>query len=270
MDPWLTTITAQSQPCFSQTDFFEVSNTSTLRDATILEVPDCIRQDENAIQYLSHLENDPVLEVELTRLARGNDALECCFKIHLKLLTYAQSFERNKFFKKEMGLNDDGVLGVDGLDRQYHLYHDNPLQKPFKGAHTNPIEAALMLAWVASDLENIDDFKRQRAIVLYHLEYHYQQVSLAALFLNSFIKEEKRDDGLFDVHRAGGTYGYSSYDYIESSLKWRCETAVLLLRYYEAAFLRDLTADIRKEIGQNQRLFKVFYISTGIKPLLND
>lgn len=72
-----------------------------LRDATLFEVPDDVDQNEDAPEYLSQLEDEAALEVAITLLATGNNALECAFEIYPCLLKYAQAFESNIYFKKE-------------------------------------------------------------------------------------------------------------------------------------------------------------------------
>lgn len=92
--------------------------------------------------------------MELTLLAKSNEVVEYGFEMYGCLLQYAQCFERNVFFKKEMGLGEDEEFRMDEeeLGNQHYFNHNNPLQNPFKRDQPHIVEAALLRARKASDL----------------------------------------------------------------------------------------------------------------------
>ena len=60
-----------------------------LRDTSPFEIPDTINQDEDAVQFISAMDDYPVFEVSLTLLAQGNDPAEKCFEMFGNLVRYS-------------------------------------------------------------------------------------------------------------------------------------------------------------------------------------
>ncbi|PMD18625.1 hypothetical protein NA56DRAFT_661273 [Hyaloscypha hepaticicola] len=165
---------------------------SELRDTTTFEIPDDIDDDEDALEYPSHLDDlSAETEVELTLLAQGHEPLECAFKMYPRILKYAQAFELNINFREEMNLTQDQSLTQEWLGDNYDFYNSNALRNPFKGYLVHPVEAGLMRAKLASDRETLVQFKNERANILEYLENQYQRISAASTRVIDFVKTEE-------------------------------------------------------------------------------
>jgi hypothetical protein len=236
-----------------------------IRDATIFEVPDEIHQDENAIEFHSQMHEHPALELQLTLLAKSNDLLECGFEMYQSVLTYAQAFERQPFFKKEMALDGSQTLNEDDLGDQYGFYHNNVLSNPFKRQFPHPVESALMRAKTASNNEDLPAFKIERIQIIEYLEIQYQRILVTASKLNDFIKENKHNGGLFDADRQNGPY-YGAYQ--DEDYSQKCATALVLLCEYAETFRRDIPLEIKANIRLYQQVYESFYTELGVRSLL--
>lgn len=142
--------------------------------------------------------NYPELISNLKLIVEGNTPTELAFKMHGKLLKYAQAFERHEEFQKDMDL----LFGVAGqtvrhrdamiLLRSQHeewLEHtddnlENSSRNPYKlMPYYHPMEDALERATKASDYQNVASFKKWRKRVLDELEDSYQRKSPSPCFV---------------------------------------------------------------------------------------
>ena len=204
-----------------------------LRDTTPFEIPDDIDEDEDALEYVSHLDDlSAEIEVELTLLAQGHEPLECAFKMYPRILKYAQAFELNINFREEMSLTQDQSLSQEWLGDNFDFYHSNALRNPFKGYLAHPVEAGLMRAKLASDRENLVQFENERANILEYLETQYQRISAASTEVIDFVK------------------------------------TTTLVEEYAEAFKRDMPMEMKKDIRRHQRLFDSFYAGSNCEALM--
>ena len=242
-----------------------------LRDTTPFEIPDDIDEDEDALVYASHLDDlSAETEVELTLLAQGHEPLECAFKMYPRILKYAQAFESNINFREEMSLTQDQGLTQEWLGDNYDFYNSNALRNPFKGYIVHPVEAGLMRAKLASDRENLVQFKNERANILKYLENQYQRISAASTEVIDFVKTMKKVGELLDTESRGDPV-QTCFD-SELALEMIGE-AMTLVEEYAEAFKRDMPMEIKKKkkkknIRRHQRLFNSFYAGSTCETFL--
>ncbi|KAL2075254.1 hypothetical protein VTL71DRAFT_197 [Oculimacula yallundae] len=238
-----------------------------IRDATPFEIPDCIDQDEDALEFVSNMEDHPILEVTLTLLAQSDDPIEKIFEMYEYLLHYVQSFEKLPQFKREMDLdeNDGGFYGIndfpDGsVESDFLNYHLNPYKKP---DWNHPVEASLKLAKNLANKEDSQLFKAERAFIIEYLEPQYQRIFAAASEMVSFVKAEKRSRGLLSLYYEDQC-AYEEYPDL-------CASAMVLLDEYEAAFDRENPFHIKVQFRRYRSQYKRVYSAFGVgNTLLND
>jgi hypothetical protein len=237
-----------------------------LRDTTPFEIPDDIDEDEDALEYPSHLDDlSAEIEVELTLLAQGHEPLECAFKMYPRILKYAQAFELNINFREEMSLTQDQSLSQEWLGDNYDFYNSNALRNPFKGYLAHPVEAGLMRAKLASDRENLVQFKNERANILEYLENQYQRISAASTRVIDFVKTEKKVGELLDAESHGDPVRIC-YD-SELALE-KIGEAMTLVEEYAETFKRDMPMQMKKDIRRHQRIFDSFYAGSTCETLM--
>jgi len=126
--------------------------------------------------------NNLDLVSNLKLLVEGNTPIELAFKMHGKLLKYAQAFERHEEFRKDMDL-PFGAAAQTIRHRESLMvpeatnsYLVDCSRNPYKlMPYYHPMEDALERASKASDYQNVASFKKWRKRVLDELEDSYQR-----------------------------------------------------------------------------------------------
>ncbi|KAJ5050497.1 uncharacterized protein L3040_002376 [Drepanopeziza brunnea f. sp. 'multigermtubi'] len=229
-----------------------------LRDTTPFEIPDFVDEDENALEFISQLQDETVLEVDLYNSATSNNPVERGFEMFNELLIYAQAFERSPMFRQAMSPICDERYGdvpepaLSGDD--LHLYHQpsNPFQIDDL---VHPIEAALRRAKaLVRNEEDIPAFKNERDFILQYLERQFRNISAAHDGMLEFVKDEKVDDGFFDC--AGDP---------DQGDTWpQYYTAMVLLEDYEASFQRESPLHIRASMHEHKKYYERLYEDFGV------
>lgn len=164
--------------------------------------------------------------------------------MHERLVTYAQTFERNPIFKMDMELHYGVVesyikYGRPSCGTSSIFKHDNPI---------HIVEQMLESASLASNTNNLKNFKIARQKVLEFLEPQYQRVVAAASEMAAHIKATKKTDELFDTLRPRGVRDFDGL----------AETYIIL-RNYSSATSRDLTREIEAQIVLHPRRWELAY-----------
>ncbi|KUJ10034.1 uncharacterized protein LY89DRAFT_760855 [Mollisia scopiformis] len=228
--------------------------TFKLRDTTPHEIPDTIDQDDDAPFYPSHLEDYPVLEVELTLSCISTDLVEFAFDMHCRLLNYAKAFEAHEPFKLEMALAKGERIVDELIGSNAWFHHNNALRNPYRDlSDIHPVEDHLQKAKPASDHQDVDLFKLHRAGVINYLEPQYQRLSASATALTDFIRGQQCSGGVFDVDCMG-------HDFLSGNEE-KCADGLALLQQFKAAFLRHAPDEIKQHIADHQAIFDSFYDS---------
>lgn len=177
--------------------------TVIFRDAIIFEVPDVIRQDEDALEFHSHMEEEAVLEVQSVEQMQSDVKVEFAFEMYHTLLRYAQAFEQYNPFKQIMAVLEEEYVANDGLDSRDYYEANCEKGNPFHAENVHPVARHVMATKAEAIRNDIKAFKRSRMLVLEYLESQCQRITKAANNLLEFILTEKRFGGLFDIKAQG-------------------------------------------------------------------
>ncbi|KUJ20142.1 uncharacterized protein LY89DRAFT_731371 [Mollisia scopiformis] len=161
-----------------------------------------------------------------------------------KLLAYAKTFGRSETIK-------DGI--ATSLWTFRHSVREEPVNANFcrvtrvlsdmnlfKTVKPHPVEKALELAKYASDDNDVEEFKRQRNIVLAFLELKCQRIVTARKPLADLIEEQSKVSGF--INRQMMTTVYDSEQ-----------------EKTDKAFDRDPTQEIKILVKLHERLFDSYY-----------
>jgi hypothetical protein len=114
---------------------------------------------------------------EFKSLAEGNAPIAYVFKMYGRLLSYAQTFERNPTFREEMDAPyGDTRARFNPKNRgQFLDYHYRGGRSIFKSYHKtggehHPVEHYLEVASAASESNNVEEFLKAQREVLDYLE----------------------------------------------------------------------------------------------------
>jgi hypothetical protein len=192
----------------------------------------------------------------LKQLACSNAPVEYAADMYRFLLDYAQAFEQYTPFMIEMCLQiGERPPHNHSWAKEWKHYIQHNIKNPFK-SDEHPVEEALMHAKISSSFEDLASFKQDRAAIIAYLEPQYQRLVLASNNIVSFIKSQKRDDGLF--HAA--TPDISTPAYRDPD---KYSEALLLLQHFTVAFTRDVTPEVAIRIKKMQPSFDRIYSSTA-------
>jgi hypothetical protein len=189
-------------------------------------------------------------------LVEGESLVALPFKMTDRLLSYAQAFEWNDTFRKNMdpdsGRKCDGWPSDDyDLDpygnRVVYDWKMPDFCNPF--LRTHPVEVGLSRAHSAAYRNKISQIKTQRELVVMFLEPQYQRIAVASTVMAQFIKREKRANGNFRIAE-------KDHDTKQVHLRFYAE-AVVHLEDYAKAFARDVPPSIRYAIRLVQSRFDV-------------
>lgn len=232
-----------------------------LRDASPLEIPQVIEQDDETLFYESHLEDHAALEVDMMLTCTSMEPIEFAFDMHERLLRYAQAFESHEPFKLEMAMDTGARLDEDSdrserslLSAKFWFHHNNPLQNPYRDQQfQHPVEAGLQGAAITSENQDVDLFKLHRSTVLEYLETQYKRMAESATALVDLVHKFQRWDAFFDPEKMGRDLRPES----EGEGKELLE----LLKQFKGTFVRDFPDEIKEHISQHQAIFDSFYAS---------
>ncbi|KAB8296964.1 hypothetical protein EYC80_002370 [Monilinia laxa] len=229
----------------------------TIRTANIAEVPDFVCSDEWNLSPLvteSQLPSSSHIRY-LKELLQGNSEIELCTKMFASIEIYAMTFERDAEFKKDMSMSTNSYqkksrYELNTLDR-------NPFWDTTFNLHgvIHTVEFGLARARHLADIQykNVDDtipFKQERSKILEFLERQFGGIKTASDEIVSFMKIQKRENGIFSPH-----FIHRSFDLI-------CYTeAVVLLEEYATSFARELDPSTKRAMRVRQELFQARYNS---------
>ncbi|KAF7872636.1 hypothetical protein EAF04_003553 [Stromatinia cepivora] len=147
--------------------------------------------------------------------------VEKVFKMHKRLVHYADSFERSGKFSKDIWTLQRGHEGSRRETRHYGWQlPGHSLGNPFKGYNPSsyhPVELAFSKAIVAKDKEDVTEFKAARALVLEELEPQYRRTIDASKKLRAFVEKE-RLSGVFRECVGCGVFHQYEEDPYDSAL----------------------------------------------------
>ncbi|EPE25352.1 hypothetical protein GLAREA_01264 [Glarea lozoyensis ATCC 20868] len=157
-------------------DYIRNVTNVTLRDAEYLEIPDyygyptsSYSDKEGMIkisELLSQFHDCPELKVDLTIPVKGSSPVEFASQMYVRLLRYAQAFERYEYFRLEMALPLGKIVSLRDVKDDLQLsnersrYNDmGGARNPFRGDLVHPVELTLTLADSAQRNHDADLFK---------------------------------------------------------------------------------------------------------------
>jgi hypothetical protein len=197
---------------------------------------------------------EPELEVELKTLVEGNSAVVHVWKMFERLVTYAQTFERNHIFKAEMKPAYGAARESSARETLESFVDSRSVLSPFKqGQVIHFVENMLEHASIESDVYHLEEFKATREKVLGFLEPQYQRVLVAAAEMAEYVNLAKRSMGLFDAEQDPPI---PSLELDESA---QLAEAYVVLRDYAGAMSRDLTRETKIQTVMHPRKWHLAY-----------
>ncbi|CAG8952678.1 hypothetical protein HYFRA_00008920 [Hymenoscyphus fraxineus] len=232
-----------------------VRNVETVRfrDATIFEIPDFVAQDEDALEFHSHMEEEALLEVQLVEQMQGNVKIEFAYEMYHPLLRYAQAFEQYGPFKELMALTEDEYTERDGIGSDDDYANWCAKGNPFYGDYVHPVEKNLMAAKLEAGKNHVSAFKALRKSVLEYLENQYQRITKAAGDLSNFVLTQKSTYGLFDPNTRHLPV------YLNGDTQSGVLTAMVLLENYSTSFKRDMPLETKMQCYSLDYSFSSLY-----------
>ena len=187
---------------------------------------------------------------DLQVLVQGNSQAMRVFKMHERLLAYAQSFERHEPFKKameadwgearhlrDMRQNFKELLPWDGLKCSTEY-----TKKSFNSHYLHPVESNIEIADIASEDNDPIAFRAARKLVVEFLEPQYWRVKAASQEMNEFVKRRiSRYSWLGDIGDA---------DFF---------LCLALLEDYRQSFVRDIPTHQKRRMRGSQKASDVIY-----------
>jgi hypothetical protein len=143
------------------------------------------------------------------------------------------------------------------------------LENPFRRWLTHdpfhsfqPVEEALDLARIATELEDVVGFKEKRGEALEYLEPQYQRIMTTSTNIREFIHRQKRRGGVFDLNDGSCHYcpacSHEEQKFCHLQIDPVAE-GLVLLEQYAASFVRDAPVEVLREIKKQQREFDSHY-----------
>jgi hypothetical protein len=197
------------------------------------------------------------LESRLWSLTMSDIPPVCVIDMYRNLLVYAQAFERNEIYKKDMATKDKITWHCEFKRRHadaINRYEKDGLPvmelKHFKTRNMHPVEQSLEVAKCASDVNDRTVFETQRKIVVDFLEPQYQRIRAARDLLKDFMFSASHSMAGYGKHlciREIDVYkedDLMAYDLCLRGIVIAAIRGTLLLESYAKAFIRDLTPEI--------------------------
>jgi hypothetical protein len=154
-----------------------------------------------------------------------------------------------------------GTTDSDTLSGEVKGQLRRSITNPFKSGH-HPVEEALMHAENMCRFEDLIGFQQDRAAVVAYLEPQYQRLVLAFNNIVAYIKSQKRCDCLFDTSTLDkSTAVFKDPGKHPPALSYG--KALVLLKQFAEAFLRDGTPEMAIRVKEMQRSFDSIYSSTA-------
>ncbi|KAE8447264.1 hypothetical protein EG329_010958 [Mollisiaceae sp. DMI_Dod_QoI] len=193
---------------------------------------------------------------ELTELVQGTSIPRLIFKMFECLLAYAQTFERNPYFQKQM--RPEWGVRQQVLMRENIRPHGDIVHNPYTHGPLHLVELGLKWASMAAERDDIDMFLQARNDTLEYLERQYQRIVTASRMISDFAKENKIDGGLFDANH-GSSEPFETASAAQS---------LVLLENYANSFDRESPGITENYIRSMQCSYDAFYASTERGALL--
>ncbi|KAJ8069421.1 hypothetical protein OCU04_003075 [Sclerotinia nivalis] len=242
------------------------------------------RKMEHTLEAASYHPIPISLQAEPKSLVAGNSPVELLCNMNQCLLNYAQTYERYKPYRDDMGINSSKYeITLHGLS-QFGRY----FQGQSYGDPRPPREFWLSPYWpyfdvypdheqhlVESGLDNcnqaVDDnddttFKAKRRLVLQYLERQYQRIVEVSRDIHRFINIHKRSCGLLDINREMKVIKSSSERMSErmsndTKMQGYAAKGCVLLEAYADALKHELTLSAKVTIARMRSEFEGYYSS---------
>ncbi|KAF4625730.1 hypothetical protein G7Y89_g12437 [Cudoniella acicularis] len=195
-------------------------------------------------------------------IIQGSSPANLTFKMHEKLVSYAQAFERHVAFKAAMDPPFHEIyllhiaLTFENLKRQ----SSNPF---IKNGH--PVEVALIQASRSTLNDSEEEFLEARTAVLEYLEPQYQRIVAAASAAADYVKGQKKKKGILDP--AAEEPDQYEYLYLEekTDITKVAAEGLLVLEAYAKAFERDMVLEIKRDLRAIRHDLDLFYSTQQIE-----
>jgi hypothetical protein len=209
--------------------------------------------DDDYFDLFSRMEDDAVLEVELSVFIKGDTPVERVSQMLAALVSYCRGFERFEPFKFEIGARKvHAHQDPDRLPVQCREYNKQPGTNPFSFGESfydcHPVEMTLKKALIVSRQglytpetpisynEALLCFKNHRKVALDYLEPQYQRILAVYVDLSKVVAEERK---------RGGIFGLVTRLRLKSNQRSQmAKVMVLLQRYNHALSNRDMPFEI--------------------------
>lgn len=198
----------------------------------------------------------PDLVNELTLLAQGDTPVRHLFLMNRKLISYAQTFERNELFKLMMRSSQGKALHRLNPKSDHVFYsfyqEDHSYENPYRQVPYHPVENALDHASIATELDAVPYFLQARKTVLEYLEPQYRRISECALQMVEYVKQNKIAGGGSQVSLSAQSCmaAYSPQVYC---------AGIMLLEDYAKSFVRDAPWTTHVNMRKMQRSYELSY-----------
>lgn len=125
---------------------------------------------------------------ELTLLTQDSTPVKHLFLMNKRLISYAQTFERNYLLKSMMRSSQGNALSRLRSVRDAPYNHDTYFANPYRADLYHPVENALNHASAAIEIDALSYFLEARKTVLEYLEPQYRRISESALQMVEYVR----------------------------------------------------------------------------------
>lgn len=213
----------------------------------------------------------PDLVKELTLLTQDSTPIKHLFLMNKRLISYAQTFERNYLFKSMMRSSQGKALSRLRSVRDAPSIHDTNFANPYRANLYHPVENALDHASAAVEIDALLYFLEARKTVLEYLEPQYRRITESALQMVEYVKEHKTAGGLQPFGQPSEVWG-SLTEYsrsIEGTPSHLFSTGMVLVEEYANSFVRDAPWTTQVNIRRIQQEYGLSYSTLPRELLLH-